>query len=125
MKNNLNEQVSRIKDMMKRVTTESYDDLSDKVELYSKFKSPNELLMSIRDRLSTAVQMQEWSMVEEVAMDVYNFIKNNMKQDDDDDYEDDDEDSEIEEPGDDEIYNSGNYEGGIRYTRDSDNWQGR
>jgi hypothetical protein len=43
---------------------ESFDDLSDKIETYSKFSSSDELLGSVKDRLSTAIQMEDWSLVE-------------------------------------------------------------
>lgn len=53
--------------------------LSDKIQPYSKFESAEELLYSVRDRLANAVQMQEWSLVEEVTADVFNFVKNKME----------------------------------------------
>jgi hypothetical protein len=75
MKKDLNEEISRIKNMMGRITNESFDDLSYKVEHRSKFESSEQLVKSITDRLLTAVQMQEWSLVEEVAMDALNYVK--------------------------------------------------
>jgi len=75
MKKDLNEEVSRIKNMMGRITNESFDDMSYKVDSRSKNKSPEQLIKSITDRLLTAVQMQEWSLVEEVAMDALNYVK--------------------------------------------------
>lgn len=75
MKKDLNEEVSRIKNMMGRITNESFDDMSYKVDSRSKNKSPEQLIKSITDRLMTAVQMQEWSLVEEVAMDALNYVK--------------------------------------------------
>jgi hypothetical protein len=75
MKKDLNEQVTRIKNMMGRITNESFDDMSYKVDSRSKNKSPEQLIKSITDRLLTAVQMQEWSLVEEVAMDALNYVK--------------------------------------------------
>lgn len=69
----------------KKPLNESFDDLSDEIEPYSKFESSDELLMSIRDRLANAVQMQEWSMVEEVTSDVFNYVKNKMGDSSEDD----------------------------------------
>lgn len=77
MKNNLQEQLHRIKEMMN--ISEDFDGLSDKIHPYSKFESAEELLYSVRDRLANAVQMQEWSLVEEVTSDVFNFVKNKME----------------------------------------------
>jgi hypothetical protein len=74
-KQTLNEQVSRINGMMGKIMNESFDDLSYKVEHRSKFNSPEQLVKSITDRLMTAVQMQEWSLVEEVAIDALNYVK--------------------------------------------------
>lgn len=76
MKKDLNEEVSRIKKMMGKITNESFDDLSYKVDSRSTTKSPEQLIKSMTDRLITAVQMQEWSLVEEVAMDALNYVNN-------------------------------------------------
>lgn len=73
----LNEQVSRIKGMMKSIINEDFDGMSDNIEPYSKFESPEQLIKSITDRLITAVQLQEWSLVEEVTTDLISFVKNN------------------------------------------------
>ena len=55
---------------------EGLDSLSDRLKPYSKFENSQELLNSISGRLITAVQLKEWSLVEEVTSDVYNFITN-------------------------------------------------
>jgi hypothetical protein len=81
MKKDLNEQISRIKNMMGRITNESFDDMSYKVDSRSKTKSPEQLIKSMTDRLMTAVQMQEWSLVEEVAMDALNYVNNVLSKD--------------------------------------------
>jgi hypothetical protein len=81
MKKDLNEQISRIKNMMGRITNESFDDMSYKVDSRSKTKSPEQLIKSMTDRLMTAVQMQEWSLVEEVAMDALNYVNNVLGKD--------------------------------------------
>jgi len=69
----------------KKSLKESFDDLSDEIEPYSKFESSDELLMSIKDRLANALQMQEWSLVEEVTSDVFNYVKNKMGDSSEDD----------------------------------------
>lgn len=82
MKKDLNEQISRIKNMMGRITNEGFDDMSYKVDSRSKTKSPEQLIKSMTDRLMTAVQMQEWSLVEEVAMDALNYVNNVLNKED-------------------------------------------
>lgn len=83
----------------KKPLKEDFDDMSDRVSPYTKFKSPEELLMSINGRLITAVQMKEWSLVEEITMDVHNFVKkmnNDMNIGDQSSVEDDDYDEKQE-----------------------------
>jgi hypothetical protein len=67
--------------MIGRITNESFDDMSYKVDSRSKTKSPEQLIKSMTDRLMTAVQMQEWSLVEEVAMDALNYVNNVLGKD--------------------------------------------
>ena len=138
MKKDLNEEVSRIKNMMGRITNESFDDMSYKVDSRSKNKSPEELMKSITDRLLTAVQMQEWSLVEEVAMDALNYVKSMDIKKGLDKYDEveknhvDDFDTQVQpeelpgydEPSDDDIMNGYNREGGISYGGGG-GWQGR
>jgi len=56
--------------------SEDLDSLSNNLKPYSKFEDPEELLKSINGRLIAAIQLKEWSLVEEVASDVYSFVKN-------------------------------------------------
>ena len=133
MKKNLNEEVSRIKNMMGRITNESFDDMSYKVDSRSKNKSPEQLMKSITDRLLTAVQMQEWSLVEEVAMDALNYVNNVLSKDNEssqnhvDDFDTQVQPEEMpgyDEPSDDDIMNGYDREGGISYGGGGE-WQGR
>jgi hypothetical protein len=132
MKKDLNEEVSRIKNMMGRITNESFDDMSYKVDSRSKTKSPEQLIKSMTDRLMTAVQMQEWSLVEEVAMDALNYVNNVLSKDDAAVNHIDDFDTQIQpeempgydEPSDDDIMNGYDREGGISYGGGGE-WQGR
>ena len=133
MKKNLNEEVSRIKNMMGRITNESFDDLSHKVDSRSKTKSPEQLIKSMTDRLMTAVQMQEWSLVEEVAMDALNYVNNVLSKDNElsqnhvDDFDTQVQPEEMpgyDEPSDDDIMNGYDREGGISYGGGGE-WQGR
>lgn len=83
MKKNLNEQVSRIKEMMKKTINENFDDLASNIDPRTKFKSAEDVLKSATDRLVTAVQLQEWSLVEEVVSDLISFHKNNRPEEND------------------------------------------
>ena len=40
----------------------------------SGFESTEKLMKSILDRLTTASQLQDWNLVDEVTSDIYNFI---------------------------------------------------
>lgn len=133
MKKDLNEEVSRIKNMMGRITNESFDDMSYKVDSRSKTKSPDQLIKSMTDRLMTAVQMQEWSLVEEVAMDALNYVNNVLSKDNEssqnhvDDFDTQVQPEEMpgyDEPSDDDIMNGYDREGGISYGGGGE-WQGR
>jgi len=133
MKKNLNEEVSRIKNMMGRITNESFDDMSYKVDSRGKTKSPEQLIKSMTDRLMTAVQMQEWSLVEEVAMDALNYVNNVLSKDNEssqnhvDDFDTQVQPEEMpgyDEPSDDDIMNGYDREGGISYGGGGE-WQGR
>jgi hypothetical protein len=55
---------------------EDFDGMASKIEPYSKFESTERLMNSITDRLITAAQLQEWSLVEEVVSDLISFKKN-------------------------------------------------
>lgn len=72
----LQEEISRIKGMMKLNEENDFDDLSDQINPYSQFESPEELLNSINGRLITSIQLKEWELVKEVSSDVFNFVKN-------------------------------------------------
>jgi hypothetical protein len=90
MKNNINEEVSRIKDMMKKFNV-GHNSLKnnqlkegggiDRVERnmtpYTHFKTSDELLKSISGRLITAIQLEQWGLVEEIASDVLSFLRKN------------------------------------------------
>jgi hypothetical protein len=54
---------------------EDFDSMASNIEPYSKFKSTEQLMNSITDRLITAAQLQEWSLVEEVVSDLISFKK--------------------------------------------------
>ena len=60
---------------------EDFDSMASKIEPYSKFKSTERLMNSITDRLITAAQLQEWSLVEEVVSDLISFKKNQPSDD--------------------------------------------
>lgn len=75
MKKEIQEQLSRMKDIMK--LSEDFDGMSDNYEAYSRFKDSDELLTSINGRLITAILLKEWSLVEEISSDIRNFIKYN------------------------------------------------
>jgi len=57
-------------------TNEGIDNISMGEKPFSNFSSADQLLKSISGRLITASQMQDWNLVDEVAIDVFNFIKN-------------------------------------------------
>jgi hypothetical protein len=54
---------------------EDFDSMASNIEPYSKFESTEQLMNSITDRLITAAQLQEWSLVEEVVSDLISFKK--------------------------------------------------
>jgi hypothetical protein len=54
---------------------EDFDGMASNIEPHSKFESTERLMNSITDRLITAVQLQEWSLVEEVVSDIISFKK--------------------------------------------------
>ena len=60
----------------KKKTNEGLDDIAMGVKPFSNFSTVDQLLNSISGRLITASQMQDWNLVDEVATDVFNFIKN-------------------------------------------------
>jgi hypothetical protein len=66
---------------------EDFDSMASKIEPYSKFESTERLMNSITDRLITAAQLQEWSLVEEVVSDLISFKKNQPSDEPMDDYE--------------------------------------
>lgn len=68
------------KDIWSGYVDESFDSVSSDINPYTKFKSLDKLVNSITDRLVTAVQLQEWSLVEEVVSDLISF-KNNTPDD--------------------------------------------
>jgi len=63
------------KDIWSGYVDESFDSMASNIEPYSKFESTERLMKSITDRLITAVQLQEWSLVEEVVSDLISFKK--------------------------------------------------
>lgn len=65
-----------VKHGKKKEMDEDFDGMASKIEPYSKFESKDRLLNSITDRLITAAQLQEWSLVEEVVSDLISFKKN-------------------------------------------------
>jgi hypothetical protein len=57
-------------------TNEGIDNIAMGEKPFSNFSEADQLLKSISDRLITASQMQDWNLVDEVAIDVFNFVKN-------------------------------------------------
>ena len=57
-------------------TNEGIDNIAMGEKPFSNFSEVDQLLKSISGRLITASQMQDWNLVDEVAIDVFNFIKN-------------------------------------------------
>lgn len=53
-----------------------FDDFSKRLGFDPKgFTDPTELLKSASSRLITAIQLEQWNLVEEVAADIHNFVK--------------------------------------------------
>jgi hypothetical protein len=74
----------------KKSLKETFDDIFDKDKLEKdepspRFESADELLVSIKDRLTNALQMKEWSLVEEVCNDMMSYMKNDMDNSSEDD----------------------------------------
>ena len=67
-KHTFNEQVSRMKGMMGTVSEDSPEDEPNK-----KFEYYEDLVKSIRERLTSAMQNQEWSIIEEIINDITDF----------------------------------------------------
>lgn len=66
--------VNRFKSI--KSTNEGIDNIAMGEKPFSNFSEADQLLKSISGRLITASQMQDWNLVDEVAIDVFNFIKN-------------------------------------------------
>jgi hypothetical protein len=66
--------VNRFKSI--KSTNEGRDNIAMGEKPFSNFSEADQLLKSISGRLITASQMQDWNLVDEVAIDVFNFIKN-------------------------------------------------
>lgn len=64
-KHTFNEQVSRIKGMMETVSDDSSEN--------KKFDYYEDLVKSIRERLTLAMQNREWSLIEEIVNDIDDF----------------------------------------------------
>jgi hypothetical protein len=72
--------------MLSSISEQSFDSVSSDINPYTKFKSSDKLMNSITDRLVTAVQLQEWSLVEEVVSDLISFKNNTPDESEDNGY---------------------------------------